>query len=132
VVEYYGHRTDEFHSVLHLHYDASDEHWVEGTQTAVEPDSLVETFNTYGVDISPEWIVFFLNREEVWRQPTPEPFDYPMYPIVNLALGSGWPIDDTPDPSVLLVDYVHVYARSGARDCTPGLPAVVPDSDGEL
>jgi hypothetical protein len=33
-----------------------------------------------------------------------------LFPLVNLALGSGFPIDRTPDPSVLLVDYVHVYA----------------------
>ena len=122
VVEYYGHRTDQFHSVMHLHYEDSEKHWSEGTETPVTAGQLVDDFNTYGVDISPDWIVFFLNREEVWRQPTPEALTYRMYPLVNLALGSGWPIDDTPDPSVMLVDYVHVYARSDATDCTPGLP----------
>lgn len=121
VVEYYGHRTDQFHSVMHLHYDEPGKKWVEGSRTAVEPGILVSDFNTFGVDISPEWIVFFLNREEVWRQQTPDALDYPMYPIVNLALGSGWPIDETPDPSVLLVDYVHVYARSPVENCRPGL-----------
>lgn len=122
VIEYYGHRTDQFHSVMHVDDDVSDDELRVGTRTAVDPGSLVNDFNTYGVDISPQWIVFFLNREEFWRQPTPEALDYPMYPIVNLALGSGWPIDDTPDPSVMLVDYVHVFARSAAEDCTPGLP----------
>lgn len=122
VVEYYGHRADEFRSVMHVNDDIVGEDLREGTQTAVDPDSLVNDFNTFGVDISPQWIVFFLNREEFWRQPTPEALDYPMYPIVNLALGSGWPIDDTPDPSVMLVDYVHVFARSASDDCTPGLP----------
>ncbi|MEO1554483.1 MAG: glycoside hydrolase family 16 protein [Pseudomonadota bacterium] len=121
VLEYYGHRTDQFHSVLHLHYEAPGKRWNTGIQTAVAPDSLVSEFNTYGVDISPEWIVFFLNGEEFWRYPTPEELDYPMYPIVNLALGSGWPIDETPDPSILLVDYVHVYGRSPRSDCSPGL-----------
>jgi beta-glucanase (GH16 family) len=107
---------------MHLHYDDGDKHWSEGTQTAVPEGQLVDEFNTYGVDISPEWIVFFLNREEVWRQPTPDTLTYRMYPLVNLALGSGWPIDETPDPSIMLVDYVHVYARSDATDCKPGLP----------
>lgn len=122
VVEYYGHRTDQFHSVVHLHYKEPGIDRGEGTRTPVDPGSLIEDFNTYGVDISPEWIVIFLNREEVWRQPTPEALDFPMYPIINLALGSGWPIDETPDPSVMLVDYVHVYARSAAKNCAPGLP----------
>jgi hypothetical protein len=46
-----------------------------------------------------------------------------MYPLVNLALGSGYPIDKTPDPSTLLVDYVHVYGRDAGppEGCPPGL-----------
>ncbi len=32
--------------------------------------------------------------------------------MVDLALGSGWPIDKTPNPSVFLVDYVRAYAPS--------------------
>lgn len=121
VVEYYGHRTDQFHTVIHKHYNKPGKKWVEGTRTPVVPGSLVEGFNQYGVDISPEWLVFFLNDEEVWRHPTPVELDYPMYPLINLALGSGWPIDNTPNPSVMEVDYVRVYARSATRGCKPGL-----------
>ena len=127
VVEYYGHRTDRFHSVLHLHYKAPGKKWSEGTRTEVPAESLISDFNTYGVDISPDWIVFFLNGKEFWRYPTPEELDYPMYPIVNLALGSGYPIDHTPDPSIMLVDYVHVYARSAKTGCVPGLDGYVSD-----
>jgi len=29
--------------------------------------------------------------------------------LLNLAMGSGWPIDETPNPSVMLVDYVKVW-----------------------
>ncbi len=58
----------------------------------------------------------------VWSRPTPPELDGPMYPIVNLALGSGWPIDKTPNPSRLLVDYVHVYGRDAGppEGCPPG------------
>jgi len=31
--------------------------------------------------------------------------------LVNLALGSGWPIDKTPNPSYMYVDYVRAYAK---------------------
>jgi hypothetical protein len=31
--------------------------------------------------------------------------------MVDLALGGGWPIDKTPDPSVMQVDYVRAYVR---------------------
>jgi hypothetical protein len=33
--------------------------------------------------------------------------------MVDLALGGGWPIDQTPDPSKLYVDYIRVYAPPG-------------------
>ncbi|MEM9127608.1 MAG: glycoside hydrolase family 16 protein [Pseudomonadota bacterium] len=122
VIEYYGHRTDQFQSVLHVHSDAPEKGGGTGTEIAVLPDSLISEFNTYGVDISPDWVVYFHNGKEFWRQPKPEALAYPMYPLVNLALGSGYPIDDTPNPSIMLVDYVHVYARSDAIDCEPGLP----------
>jgi hypothetical protein len=31
--------------------------------------------------------------------------------LVNLALGSGWPIDKTPSPSYMYIDYVRAYAK---------------------
>ena len=122
VVEYYGHWTDRFSSVLHVHFNDQTQHRTQGTRTSVPDSSLVEQFNTYGVDISPSAIVLFLNGEEVWRQPTPSELRYPMYPIINLALGSGWPIDETPDPSLMYIDYVRVYARGDNDSCAPGLP----------
>jgi hypothetical protein len=29
--------------------------------------------------------------------------------LVDLALGAGWPIDHTPNPSIMKVDYVRAY-----------------------
>jgi hypothetical protein len=40
----------------------------------------------------------------------------PSMVLVNLALGSGWPIDKTPNPSVMKVDYIHVYERRAAGE----------------
>jgi hypothetical protein len=34
-----------------------------------------------------------------------------MYILVDLASGSGWPIDKMPDPSDMLVQYVRVYSK---------------------
>ena len=73
-------------------------------------DALVQAFHTFGVDLSPQAIVFFRDGQKVWSRDPPE-LAGPLYPLVNLALGSGWPIDQTPSPSTLLVDYVHVYGR---------------------
>ena len=124
VIEYYGHSTDDYGMSIHAWYDDKDKYRLTTEFTDVPDGSLVSDFHTFGVDISPQAIVFYMNRKEVWRQPTPPELDTPMYPIVNLALGSGWPIDKTPNPSVLLVDYVHVYGRGEGppEGCTPGLP----------
>lgn len=123
IVEYYGHRDDAYSTTVHVYDKVRDKRMSnEFFRTSVPPGSLLSEFNTFGVDISPETLVFFLNGEEIGRQEKPPQLDYKMYPLVNLALGSGWPIDETPDPSVMLVDYVHVYARGDAIDCIPGPP----------
>lgn len=122
IVEYYGHWTDRFSSVVHVRYLDESKYQNAHVRTEIADSLLIDEFNTFGVDISPNWLVFFLNGEEFWRQPTPEALNYEMYPIINLALGSGWPIDETPDPSLMYVDYVRVYARGDADTCAPGLP----------
>ena len=35
----------------------------------------------------------------------------PLYLLIDLALGAGWPIDQTPNPSIMLVDYVRAYRQ---------------------
>ena len=48
---------------------------------------------------------------EVQRQKTPEEAKVPLYMLVNLAMGGGWPIDQAVSPSYMYVDYVRAYAR---------------------
>ena len=56
-------------------------------------------------------MIWYFDGVELWRQPTPEESKTPMYVLVNLALGPGWPLDKTPNPSFMLVDYIRVYAK---------------------
>jgi hypothetical protein len=123
VIEYYGHYTSGYRANLHV--------WQDGKQTLgtgekieVPNGVLVDSYHTYGVDLSPQAVVFFLDGKKVWSQPTPPELTGPMYALVNLALGSGWPIDKTPNPSTLLVDYVHVYGRDAGppEGCPAGPP----------
>lgn len=122
VVEYYGQFTSSYQAVVHVWY--KDQAKTRGNELKIDiPDnSLVEDYHTYGVDVSPQVIVFFHDGKPVWNQPTPPELDGPLYPLVNLALGSGWPIDKTPNPSTLSVDYVHVYGRDAGppEGCPPG------------
>ena len=65
--------------------------------------------------------LFYLDRRETWRIATPAELTKPLMVLVSLALGSGWPIDLTPNQSIMEIDYVHVYERDPAggrrRDC---------------
>lgn len=110
IAEYYGAFPDQFKSVAHvwnrknnsLSYSKAMRHPAPGA---------TERFNTYGVDVEEDWITFYFNRQAVWRTQTKSEHRQPMYMMANLALGGGFPIADTPDPSVLLIDYIHVYER---------------------
>jgi hypothetical protein len=79
---------------------------------AVPPGSLSDTFHRYGVKIDPEWITFYLDRSENWRIRTPAEQKYGFMILADLGLGSGWPIDHTPSPSYLTIDYIRAYADS--------------------
>jgi Glycosyl hydrolases family 16 len=126
VIEYYGQFTSAYRTALHVWYKDTAKTRGTGEKITVPDGSLVQDYHTFGVDVSPQVIAFFLDGKQVWSQPTPPELDGPLYPLVNLALGSGWPIDQTPNPSTLLVDDVHVYGR----DAGPpgGCPAGPPKS----
>lgn len=116
VLEYYGQFPGVIHSVWHI-WDKVDSAKNTGGEvvTNVPPGSLNDAFHTYGVDVSPEWIVFYLDRKEIGRTKTPPEHTKPLMILVNLALGGGWPIDKTPSPSELLVDYIYAFAPDEAK-----------------
>jgi beta-glucanase (GH16 family) len=124
VIEYYGQFTSAYQTVVHVWY--KDQTKSRGKNQKIDfPDGdLVGDYHTFGVDVSPQAIVFFLDGKRVWSQPTPPELDGPLYPLVDLALGGGWPIDQVPNPSTLLVDYVHVYGRDAGplEGCPAGPP----------
>jgi glycosyltransferase involved in cell wall biosynthesis len=133
VFEYYGQFPNAYHSAIHV-WEKVDptKSRAEGHITDVSPGSLTNAFHTYGVDVEPDWITFYLDRRETWRVATPPELQEPLLVLVNLALGSGWPIDQTPNPSIMKVDYVHAYrprATDEPRSCTSAgegtrLPAI--------
>ena len=116
ILEYYGQFPDSFHSVWHV-WDKTDAKKNQGGEiiTKVPGGSLSDSFHTYGAEVTKDWIIFYLDRREIGRKPTPPEHTKPLMMLVNLALGSGWPIDKTPNPSDLLVDYVHAFAPDPAK-----------------
>ena len=111
VLEHYGHAPHEYHAVAHTWRPGHEDDHPWSAQTIVQARAIAERgWTTLGVEITSTELVYYHDRREVWRIARPAEWaGLEFYPIVNLALGSGWPIDRTPDPSVLLVDYVRVY-----------------------
>ena len=109
VIEYYGLDPAAFQSAVHVWYPDPKLSRHETHKTNVPSGSLLDAFHTFGIRVAPDFLTFYLDRRSIWRFETPAELKLPMYPIVDLALGSGFPVDKTPDPSVLLVDYIHVY-----------------------
>jgi len=73
-------------------------------------------FHTYGADVTPTEIIFYFDRHEVWRTHAAPRRHGNLIILVDLALGGGWPIDQTPDPSIMVVDYIRVYQE---KNVTP-------------
>jgi Glycosyl hydrolases family 16 len=124
-VEYYGHIDDKYFVTGHVWYGGKDEHRTrhDGKRLSVPAGSLTAGFHRYGVRVDAKQITYFLDGEAMWQQPTPEEHRAPLYPLVNLALGSGYPIDKTPDPSTLEVDYVRIYRpQPGGEGVECGIP----------
>jgi hypothetical protein len=109
-LEYYGHAPDIYHSAVAVwpKQDGGERH-VNSIQYEVPYGHLTSAFRDYGVLVGPDEIVFYLDRKEMGRLPTPQAHIGPMFILLNLALGSGWPIEDTPNPSYLYVDHVRAY-----------------------
>lgn len=111
VVEFYGHTPGRFSSKRHIwrsKFGGQDDSLYK--RTDVPMGSLSSSYHTYGVRLTPDYITYYFDRKQIWRTDTPpEYLGISFFPLVNLALGSGWSISDTPNPSFLYVDYVHVY-----------------------
>lgn len=71
--------------------------------------TLTRAFHTYGVAWTPREIVYYLDRKEVSRRPTPVDVNQPMYMIVNLATGGSWPGSMTVTNGQYVIDRVTAW-----------------------
>jgi hypothetical protein len=78
------------------------------------PSTWYETFHTYGCKVTEEETVYYCDDIEVGRHATlPLSKKQPLFFMVNLATGGGWPVDLSRYNGVLdmYVDYVRVYKQ---------------------
>ncbi|SFD77224.1 Beta-glucanase, GH16 family [Paenibacillus catalpae] len=68
-------------------------------------------WHIYGTKITPTDTIYYIDNVEVWRHSTFEQAKTPMYFMLNLALGGGWPIDLSRynNQVDMFVDYVRVF-----------------------
>ena len=116
VLEHHGHFPSVYESIVTVWSKTNPkETRAERRVNNVPRGSLYEDFHTYGVSVDPEWTVIYRDRGEIWRLKTPPEHRHKLMILVDLALGSGWPIDQTPSPSYMYVDYIRAYERIDAN-----------------
>lgn len=112
VMEVLGQEPDKLHAALH-YYDNLGRRRSRGH--SIDTPDLSEDWHVYGVEWSPERIVWYFDGVEHWRQENPQRIpDEPMYLILNLAIGGIWagpPDETTRFPADLAVDHVRVWQR---------------------
>ncbi len=109
IIEQYGHWPNRFSFALHL--------WGLGGLSSIHESERIEVFgmqddfHTYGILIEKDSMILYFDGVEMYRRKTPDALHTPLYPLVNLALGPGWPLDKTTDPSYMYIDYIRIYDR---------------------
>jgi beta-glucanase (GH16 family) len=111
VNEFYGKFPDGYHTGYIVWDNVHKTHEGQGNVVKVPDGALSADFHTFGVEVEKDFMTYYYDRQQVWQVPTPKEHAHPFLVLVNLALGSGWPIDKTPNPSSMDVAYVHVYER---------------------
>lgn len=112
VIEHYGAFPDMYESVVHVWAKTPKAVPLATTLRHTVPAGLLyEDFHRFGASVDPDVIRLYLDGVEIAQTPTPPPFHEPLFILLNLAMGAGWPIKDTPNPSYMFVDYVRAYER---------------------
>jgi beta-glucanase (GH16 family) len=114
VFEVLGHDTSTLYASWHSLVDGK--HLSESG--AVNLPDLSLDFHTYAVDWEKDKIQWYFDGNEIFRRPTPEGMHQPMYILLNLGVGGGWPGNpdaSTPFPAVYAIDWIRVFHNSGIK-----------------
>jgi hypothetical protein len=77
------------------------------------PSTWFETFHTYGCKVTESDTIYYCDDVEVGRHATfPVSKQKPLFFLINLATGGGWPVDlSRYGQTEMYVDYVRVYQQ---------------------
>lgn len=122
VMEVLGRDVTKLYTTVHTQQNGT--HESAGKECIVADMS--SGFHTYGVDWEKDFTVFYFDRAEVFRTPTPADMHEPMFLMVNLGVGGSWggPADaSTPLPGRYLIDYVKAYKPKDGSVLAPKAPS---------
>ena len=110
VIELYGHHPVGACVATHAYFEGGEDKNILCDDRFDSVRSAME-WHTYGARVRPTDITYYLDGREIERVPQVNAGDRPMFFMVNLALGGGWPIDldDVDGRTSLYVDYIRVY-----------------------
>ncbi len=112
VMEHYGVSPGNFQYAIHTWPKVAGAQNFQAIFTQPVPTgSLYTEFHNFGVSVEPDWTIFYYDRHEIGRSQTREEHRRSMFLILDLGLGSGWPIDKAPSPSFMEVAYVRAYQK---------------------
>jgi hypothetical protein len=77
-----------------------------------EVANLSQGFHIFGMLWTASTMTFYCDGATIFTTPTPAIMNQPYYPIIDLGLGGGWPTNQTPNQSDMIVQYVRVYAAA--------------------
>jgi len=92
-------------------------------QKAGIPSTWFETFHVYGCKVTEMDTIYYCDDIEVGRHATlPACRERPLFFMVNLATGGGWPVDLSRYDGLadMYVDYVRVYKKAPEARRPPG------------
>jgi hypothetical protein len=111
-VELYGHDPRGACHTTHSYRDGQDTQGIAlcGQRFATDQDAM--RWHVYGVTVEPTEIVYWIDGKVVARAPQVGGGDKPMFLLLDLALGGGWPIalDPVQNRAAMYVDWFRVYA----------------------
>ena len=110
-MESYGHRPTHVCHSTHDYRGGGSDLGVARCGGRFGDDRAASQWHTYGVSVTPTANVFWVDGRVVATAPQVAGGGAPMFFLVDLALGGGWPVDltSTRDRADLYVDYVRVY-----------------------
>ncbi|MDG0814707.1 glycoside hydrolase family 16 protein [Cohnella rhizosphaerae] len=121
IVEAYGHDPAGACQAKHWWSGSPESHQTNCSSENFAYGDNASTWHTYGAKVTEDEVIYYIDDVEVWRHDSFAQANTPLYFMLNLALGGGWPIDLSPygDQIDMYVDYVRVFEPSEGDAGTP-------------